>query len=208
MHPLRPRVILDSIAMASVMSSASDVGATSPATTPTFRQIYHDYFDFVWRFARSLGIPRDQLDDAVQDVFVVVSRRIHTFEGRSSLKTWVGGVARNVILDRLRRLASSPAHESLDERAQDVEDPGSPDRSAEVKAAAEVMNRILAEMTHLQREVFILCDVEEFSAVEVSQMLQTNENTVRTRLRSARATFKAALAAKRDPGENETMQDE
>ena len=49
---------------------------------PGFEVVYDQYFDFAWRNLRRLGVPPAQLDDAVQDTFVVVHRRLAEFEGR------------------------------------------------------------------------------------------------------------------------------
>ena len=53
---------------------------------------------------------------------------------------------------------------------------------------------MLAKMSDVQREVFILCEIEQLSSVEVAEVLGVNENTVRTRLREARKSFEAGVA--------------
>src|SRR5262245_16282732 len=69
-----------------------------------FDAVYDACFDFVWRNARRLGVPDAQLDDAVQEVFLVVHRRLADFEGRSSIKTWVFGILLKVAADHRRAL--------------------------------------------------------------------------------------------------------
>ena len=63
---------------------------------PDVVQIYEQYFDFVWRSLRRLGVAAADLEDAAQDVFEVVHRRLEVFERRSTIKTWVFGIALRV----------------------------------------------------------------------------------------------------------------
>ena len=76
--------------------SAPDRGHPALEGVPSFAGVYEAYFDFVWCSARRLGVPDPNLDDAVQEVFVIVHRRLAEFEGRSSIKTWLFGIVRNV----------------------------------------------------------------------------------------------------------------
>ena len=69
-----------------------------------FAAVYREYFPFVWRMARRLGVAPHALDDVCQDVFVVVHRRLGDFEGRSSLKSWIFGIVHNVALVHRRKL--------------------------------------------------------------------------------------------------------
>ena len=60
-----------------------------PGIERDFADVYAEHFDFVWRTVRRLGVPERSLDDAAQDVFIVVHRRLPDFEGRSSIRSWV-----------------------------------------------------------------------------------------------------------------------
>ena len=73
-----------------VVSLPLDQDASEPwPARLSFEETYDEYFDFVWVSLRRLGVAPAQLDDAAQDVFVVVHRRLHEFEFRSELKTWL-----------------------------------------------------------------------------------------------------------------------
>src|SRR5688572_19066717 len=72
-------------AAASVRLGASDMAA-----------VYEAHFQFVWRCLRSLGVRDDVLDDALQDVFVVVQRKLSQFDGQANLRTWLYGIALRV----------------------------------------------------------------------------------------------------------------
>src|SRR5688572_28731803 len=67
-------------------------GALSASDPPEFEQLYQLYFGFTWRVLGHLGVKSSALDDAVQEVWLVVHRRLPSFEARSALKTWLFGV--------------------------------------------------------------------------------------------------------------------
>ena len=160
---------------------------------PEFRAVYETYFPFVWRYAANRGVPPMALDDVVQEVFVVVHHRLATFEGRSSLRTWLAGVCRNVLRDYQRKRGNQKAGDSLDDEVELRSDGIGPAEQLERKAAVELLDELLERMTELQREAFIFCDIEQLSAVEVAALLSINENTLRTRLRAARQVFNAGV---------------
>ena len=160
----------------------------------SFREIHDAYFGFVWRYAANRGIPQAALDDVTQEVFVVIHQRLASFEGRSSLKTWIAGIAYNVVRGYRRRPGTRPAGDYLAEEEQLVAQGLSPAEALERKAALELLDQLLDKMSAIQREVFILNEIEQLSSVEIAEALGVNENTVRTRLLAARKVFNAGVA--------------
>jgi len=55
--------------------------------------VYEAHFRYVWRCLRSLGVYDAQVDDALQDVFVVAARRLADFDGGAELRTWLYAIA-------------------------------------------------------------------------------------------------------------------
>ncbi len=174
-------------------TSRDDAADSEPGPPPSFRELYEEHFDFVWRYVAHHRVPEALLEDVVQEVFVVVHRRLASFEGRSSIKTWIVGIARNVLRDYLRKRKYQPAGDELGE-ADAVDPRHSAADWLELKSAANLLDRVLESMSDVQREVFLLCELEQLSSVEVAELLSENENTVRTRLRAARQIFKAGVA--------------
>jgi RNA polymerase sigma-70 factor (ECF subfamily) len=162
-----------------------------------FREIYDAYFGFVWRYAANRRVPPAALDDVVQEVFVVVHSRLASFEGRSSIRTWIAGIARNVVHGYLRKPGNRAAGEHIDNEEQLRAEGVSPAEALERKAALELLDEMLDKMTELQREVFILYEIEQLSGVEIAETLGVNENTLRTRLLAARKVFNAGVARAR-----------
>ncbi|MCE9577677.1 MAG: RNA polymerase sigma factor [Deltaproteobacteria bacterium] len=161
-----------------------------PVAVPTFDDVYAAHVDAVYRYA-SNRVPAASVDDVVQETFLVVHRRLASFAGRSSVRTWVIGIVRNVARDHLRALARRPST-ALDEDQQAGTDP-SPADLIDRKHAVAVLDEALARMTDDQKEAFLLVEVEQLTSREAAEVLETNDNTVRTRLRAARALFAAAV---------------
>ncbi len=182
-------------ALATAEPSASTGGRTGLHTEiADLREIYVAYFQSVWRNLRRLGVQDAVLDDAVQDVFLVVHRRYSEFERRSSLKTWIFGIVLHVAKDYRR---ATRRHVARTERyAQAVEgntDGDSPAQLAERREAVRILHAILEKLRYEERAVFVLVELEELSLREAAAACSLSLATCQRRLRSARTAFDAAL---------------
>jgi len=160
----------------------------------TFREVYDDHFRFVWRTLRRLGVREADVADAVQDVFVVVHRRLGEFEGRSKVTTWLYGISFRVAKDR-RRLAhvrreTDDATGTLSERHDERVDVAA---DAERKEGLALLEVILDELPLEQRAVFTLFELESMTGEEIAELLELPLGTVYSRLRIARDHFKRTL---------------
>ena len=153
---------------------------------------YDAYFDFVWCALRRLGVPPHQLEDAVQDVFVVVQRRLADFEGRSSLKTWLFGIALRVAKDQRRRRVKQAVEIGPDDDSLVGTDPDPREAALQAEAAA-LLQTLLDGLDEERRVVFVLTELEEFTAAEIAETLGIGINTVYSRLRLARRDVNQAL---------------
>ena len=174
-------------------TSPTDALVSAPGTSLEFRQVYEEHFAFVWRSARRLGVHERALDDAVQDVFIVVHRRLPEFEGRSTLKSWLFGIARRVAHDHRRRAGRKERGESLPDGLADPRS-SSPARELEREQAVRTLHAILESLDDDKREVFILAELEQMTVPEIAAAIDANLNTVYSRLRAARQAFDAAVA--------------
>lgn len=171
---------------------------TSPSTPRlepepvSVADVYDRHAPFVFRVLRGLGVGDDRVDDAVQDVFIVVHRRLAEFEQRSSLTTWLYAIARRVA-SQYRRSAAS-RREGGDSELERVAGTQSPYDDAERAQAARLLAELLDELDDDKREVFVLIEIEQMSAPDVAGVIGIPVNTVYSRLRLARARFEAALA--------------
>ncbi len=163
------------------------------AAPPSFAELYRETFAVVWRTLGRLGVAQSALDDACQEVFVVVHRRLGEFAQRSSARTWVVGIAIRVAADHRRAARRRPASEQLDERLPDPAE--TPLERVSRDQERELVYRLLGRLPDEQREVLVLTEMEQLTAPEISEALGVNLNTVYSRLRLARRAFDAALEA-------------
>jgi RNA polymerase sigma-70 factor (ECF subfamily) len=159
---------------------------------PDVGAVYEEHFDFVWRTLRRYGVPETAMDDAVQDAFLVVHSRLPTFEGRSSLRTWIFGIARRVARDHRRSRAEWAGAEVL-EALPDVGS-SSPLAALETMEKARLLERLLVGLVPERREAFILVKLEEMTILEAGEALGVNANTIYSRVRTACRELDEALA--------------
>jgi len=182
------------------MSSAAHALAPSgEAAIPAFDEVYAAHVGFVWRVLRTLGVPDEQIEDAVQDVFVVVHRRLAEWQGRAAITTWLFAIARRIAGAHRRR--AGRRNEAVHALTEELPDDGGGDPFAEIsraQAAATVL-AILERLDDDKRIVFALVELEQLSVPEVARMLDLKLNTAYSRLRLARQAFEAAVKAKVRP---------
>src|SRR6187397_2362811 len=105
--------------MTAAATTRPDPGEEAPASEPadSFTELYQTQLDFVWRSLRHLGVPDALLDDATHEVFLVALRKFELFESRSSVRTWLFGIAL-----RLARKLARGRRRSFDALSDELED--------------------------------------------------------------------------------------
>jgi RNA polymerase sigma-70 factor, ECF subfamily len=160
----------------------------------TPQQAFEQHFSMVWRSLRRLGVAESALDDAVQDVFLVLHRRWGDFQRQSSLRTWIYGISLRVASDHTKRARRERARYSPE--IPELESPAeSPDSLYQQREAALILRLALAQLEDKERQILVLIDLEERSVVEAAEALSINLNTAYSRLRRARQSFEKALRA-------------
>jgi RNA polymerase sigma-70 factor (ECF subfamily) len=152
-------------------------------------EVYAQHHAAVWRCLRALGVPPDQVDDAVQDVFLVVHRRLPRFDHAAPVRSWILGIARNVA----RRLHER-RHRSPPRLAVVQPDPPAPEELVARRDAAAVVERFLDALDPEQRAVFVLAQLEGLDVPEIARTLGIKLNTAYSRLRLARRRFDRVVA--------------
>ena len=180
-----------------MLSSAQPGARDTRAARPLFERVYEDYFDFVYRNARRLGVPESAADDVVQEVFVVLHRRLHEYDGRATLQSWVYGILANAVRDYRRafRRKQAPlvAGVSEEQLGASASQPN-PEQHTAAKRDLTFILELLAELPEAQRELIVLADLEQLSIPEICACLGGNANTVYSRLRVAREALKTKLS--------------
>jgi RNA polymerase sigma-70 factor (ECF subfamily) len=155
-------------------------------------QVYDEHHEAVRAFASRLVGDASIAEDLVHEVFVALPRVIKRFQGDSSLRSFLTGVAINHARHYVRSAGRRRAMLSRVGREPTVES-RSPESSAEQQAFLTVLNRALDGLPLDQRVAFVLCDVEERTSAEAAELAGAPEATMRTRLFHARKKLRAAL---------------
>lgn len=161
-----------------------------------FEALYRAHFAFVWRMLLHFGTPEAVVEDAAQDVFIVVHRRFADWDRSVSARSWLYGIARRVAADHRR---SRARHRRKIEALPTPEDPALEQR-VQSRERLSSLERALAELDPKLREVFVMAEVEGMSSREIGEALGTNPNTIYSRLRKARAELDRALEGPPVPG--------
>jgi RNA polymerase sigma factor (sigma-70 family) len=175
------------------MNAPISAGDLAPPSS-RFEALYRDNYAFVWRCARRMCVDDGELEDVIQDVFVIAYRRLDSLVPGIAPSTWLFGIMRNVVRNRARgrgrqqrrvgALARDVDASERHRRRQETE-------LAERVLAGEMLLGFLRELDESQRAVFVLAELEGHSAKEIAAALAINPNTASSRLRLARRAFSA-----------------
>lgn len=160
-------------------------------------------------FSIAFGITLDsaESEDIVQDVFLQVYRRIHTFRGDASLATWLHRITVNRCLNWKRRWARRLRwmHVPFGNREDDaVQEPASPQPTPEERLAdaqtGKAIDRALKQLPDQARAVFVLREIEGLSYEEIAAVTGVKLGTMRSRLFNARKRLKEILMPSGEDG--------
>ncbi len=154
-------------------------------------RVYAGYANFVWASLHRLGVRDADRQDLLQEVFLVVHKRLHAFEGRSKLRTWLYGICIRVVTAHRRRAyvrRERPMAEPP-EPARATSGGDSPEADAMRKQATQRLEAMLDEMDLEKRAVFVMFEIDELPADEIATILGAPVGTVHSRLFAARRQF-------------------
>jgi RNA polymerase sigma-70 factor (ECF subfamily) len=155
--------------------------------------LYREHFDFVFRNLRRLGVAEASVDDALQDVFLVVLRRIDGFEAGTHAKAWLFAIAMRVAGNYRRALGRRGIPVALAPDTVASAQLGPFDRLSRSEAA-RVLHTFLESLDADKRAVFVMAELEQMTAPEIALATSANANTVYSRLRAARIAFERVLS--------------
>jgi RNA polymerase sigma-70 factor (ECF subfamily) len=161
-----------------------------PGEALIFEQVFQEHAPFVWRAVRRLGVPRADVEDVCQEVFVIVHRRLVTFEGRSSLRTWIYGICVRTVAEHRRRMRRRP------QEVSDAPEPSVPPSQIEQiqrRQAVALLDAILDEIDDDKRAVLVLYEIEGMPMNDVAEAVGCPAQTAYARLYAARRQFDAAV---------------
>ena len=144
---------------------------------------------------RYLGVQQSEMDDIVQDVFVIIHRRLHTIKQPESLRSWIYGIVRRTVSGyhhtrRTRLIETGTVQVEPDALQCEW---CTPQRMAEQSEQMRLLLTLLEKLDAPRREVFALAELEEMTAPEIAAAIKVPLNTVYSRLRLARQELKLAI---------------
>lgn len=157
--------------------------------------IFDEHASFVGRVLARCGVASADVEDAIQEVFVVVASKLSDYQERGGMRAWLFTIARQVA-SRSRR--TSVRRERREREQTTPELPDDPHRALERSEAVRFVQRFLEELDPRQSDVFFLSEIEGLSAPEIAACLGVGLNTVYGRIRLSRARFERALKQKEE----------
>jgi RNA polymerase sigma-70 factor (ECF subfamily) len=167
-------------------------------TTPqelSLEAIHERHVDFVWSSLQRLGVPRADLEDALQEVFMVVHAKLATFDRTCRMSTWLFGICLRVASGQRRKAYRHREHavSNLEETAGAVATPSAEAALLE-REALRNLESVLDTLELERRAVFVMFEIEGIGCPEIATLLGLPLGTVHSRLAAARSDFaKAAL---------------
>jgi RNA polymerase sigma-70 factor (ECF subfamily) len=161
---------------------------TTLITPMTIRDLSPGLFAFAYRAVRQ----REEAEDLVQETWLSALRTAQSFEGRSTLRTWLISILRRRMADRYRREHRT---ELLAEEEY-AHEASSAAEKLEIRTAALVAADALSKLTELERDAVVLCDVRDLDRDEASERMGVTRGHLRVLLHRGRHKLEQTLAAR------------
>lgn len=184
----------DALAMPQVEPRALSTVAAAPASdlvVQEITQLFELHADYVQRVLLRFGVPEADVEDALQEVFLVVAQRLDSYVERGAMRAWLFVIARQVSLHVLRANKRRARHAS---DVVSVSAPDDPHTSLQRREAVALIEAFLAQLDERLAPVFQLAEIEQLSVPEIAAALGVKLNTAYSRLRLARGHFERWLA--------------
>jgi RNA polymerase sigma factor (sigma-70 family) len=159
-----------------------------------FDDLVRRYYERIYRWAVARTGDRDDAEDVTQEALLRLHRHLPGFDGRSRFSTWLYQVTRSAAAD-LHRRRTRRARLALRVKRDSPAaiDPRGREPATDERRASDLVKTYLEKLSERQREVFDLVDLQGFSTVEVSEMLEMEPVTVRSHLFRARKAIREKI---------------
>jgi RNA polymerase sigma-70 factor (ECF subfamily) len=175
--------------------NAATLVPPGPTAAPALERAFEEYGPRIAQLARRLLGNEADAEDATQDVFVQLARKLSSFRGECAFRTWLYRVVLNAILSYRRKRAAWRRHQSTEplEHVLDRGRPHRPEPSVLDREAHRLIEAAIAGLPESCREVYVLADVEELPSAGIAERLGLSEAAVKGRLHRARRLMRRAL---------------
>ena len=141
---------------------------------------------------------REDAFDLSQEIFLRVFRSLKNFKGDSTFSTWLYRLSTNVCLDHLRRTLKRRAILQMElnaaELAECTDDRFAPEKAWDHIELRESIAQALTQLTPEHRAIIILRDIHQLSYIQISEVLDCGEGTVKSRLFRAREALRKVIS--------------
>ena len=152
-----------------------------------FEQVYKAYAPFVYNVAYRMVEAREDAEEVVQEVFIIVHQKLGSFMFRSSLKTWIYRITSNCAINLLnKRTRDTKGKVDIDDALRFVSTEPETKLIIEKEDINYKLNVLLQQLNSEEKACIILRNIEGLSYEEIAKSLKVNLNTVRTRLKRGR----------------------
>jgi RNA polymerase sigma-70 factor (ECF subfamily) len=158
--------------------------ATAPEESPPLRALFEQHGAFVCRSLRLLGVRESDLDDVLQEVFLVVYQRLHDYEERGRARAWLYSICTRVARAQRRKLGRR--REEVSVELPDAASAATQLEGLMKNEALTLGQELLQRLPREQRDVFWLYEIEELPMSEIAQALGCPLQTAYSRLHRAR----------------------
>lgn len=157
-----------------------------------FRELVRRHQRMVWRVCYGFVNNADDAEDLTQDVFYKAYRNIGRFEGRSSFKTWIYRIAINTSQNELRRRARRPQPSDLtiDDAAEFLPSSVSLTETLHLREERRLLVEAFSRLRPQEVEVIRLKDLEDYSYIEIAEMLEIGVSAAKMRVQRARLALR------------------
>jgi RNA polymerase sigma-70 factor (ECF subfamily) len=160
---------------------------------PALKSFYTKFEKRIFNFAYSKLNDSFAASDILNEVMFEVWRNAHRFEGRSSVSSWVFGIAHNKSIDHIRKNSRHDAQE-LEDTIEDTESQ-SPEDYVEAADDASKVKECMSKLSDNHKSVMHLAFYEELTYSEIGKTLDCPENTIKTRIFHAKRALKHCLSS-------------
>lgn len=156
------------------------------------------YTDRIYNLALRILRSREDAEDVLQETFLAVVEKLHTFNEKSSFFTWIYRIATNASLMKIRkkryRFRELPDRPEFGEQ-EIIDWSQNPIKEVQNQEIKKILDQAIGELSDIYRSVFILRDIEQLSIRETAKILDISEENVKIRLRRARLFLREKLSA-------------
>ena len=165
-----------------------------------FEELLSEYEKSIYNLALKIMCHREDAMDMTQNAILRIYQSLSKFRGDSSLSTWIYRITTNICLDELRkRKHQSVSMEQLAEKGILLADQApSPHKAAEANQIREIVNEAIASLDEQSRAVLVLRDIKGLAYEEITQILQCEMGTMKSRLNRARIKLAKLLEPYRE----------